>query len=280
MMLWAAIVGVSAGAAVRGDEPPKPKKNLNALTAPAPGMTKQPYLGIDLQPVPRSLASQLPGVLPKGQGVLVGFVEKESPADKAGLKTDDVLLTFDKKDVVSAEQLIQMVQEEKPGAKVAVGIVRGGKATTADVTVGERTAARMPADRPPMGFRLVPDDQFRKMFENGMGQNTPSGWESFDALNLARTGGDKWKAEVDYRNNDGKKEHKTFEGTRPEIEKAIRADKNLPAEERDNLIRVIDGKGMSFDFQFPWSEMFGPPAGGDQQQPKAPTPSSGSHRGS
>jgi hypothetical protein len=89
--------------------------------------------------------------------------------------------------------------------------------------------------------------------------------------------GDKWKAEVDYRTGDGKKEHKTFEGTRPEIEKAIRADKNLPAEERENLIRVIDGKGMSFDFQFPWSEMFGPPAG--ENQPKAPAPS-GSHRGS
>jgi hypothetical protein len=245
----------------------------------APTTSKQSYLGIDLQPVPRALASQLPGVLPKGQGVLIGFVEKGSPAEKVGLKMDDILLSFEKKDVVSPEQLIQMVHEAKPGAKVALGLVRGGKAVSAEVTVGERAASVVPADRPPLGFRLVPDDdQFRKMFEDRMGRNAPSGLESFDALRLTRTDGDKWKVEVDYRTGDGKKEHKTFEGTRPEIEKAIRADKNLSAEERDNLIRVLDGKGMSFDFQFPWSEMFGPPAR-EENSPKIPAPS-GSHRGS
>jgi hypothetical protein len=268
--LWAAAVGLVGGSfAARADDPAKP--------APKPKTakmeTKQAYMGVNLEPIPHVLASQMPGVIPKGQGVLVGFVEKGSPADKAGLRTDDVLLTFDKKDVVSAEQLIDKVRGEKPGAKVAVGVVRGGKAVSTDVTLGEREKAAVGMEQP-FGFRMIPDEQFRKMFENGMGRNVPSGWESFDSMKLTRTDGDKWKADVDYRTKDGKKEHKTFEGTREEIRKDIQADKNLTSDERENLIRVINGNGLSFDFQMPWSDMFNQqPANGGLEVPpkKAPT---------
>jgi len=251
LVIWAAAVLAVGPVTVRAEDPVK---------KPAPSTTKQAYLGIDLEPLPHALASQLPGVLPKGQGVLIGFVEKDSPADKAGVRADDVLLSFYKQDVYSPDQLIKLVRETKPGTKVAVGLVRGGQATSADVTVGERERTAASLDRP-FGFRMIPDEQFRKFFENGLGRgNVPSGWESFDAVKLTRTDGDKWKAEVDYRTKDGKKEHKTFEGTREEIRKDVQADKNLTAEERDNLIRVVDGKGMSFDFQFPWPDLMNNPA--------------------
>jgi len=267
--LWAAAVGLVGGSfAARADDPAKPVAKPKTVKSE----TKQAYMGVNLEPVPHALASQMPGVIPKGQGVLVGFVEKGSPADKAGLRTDDVLLTFDKKDVVSPEQLVDMVRGEKPGSKVALGLVRGGKTVSADVTLGERERTVVGMEQP-FGFRMIPDEQFRKLFENGMGRNVPSGWESFDAMKLTRTDGDKWKAEVDYRTKDGKKEHKTFEGTRDEIRKDIQADKNLTADERDNLIRVINGNGLSFDVPMPWSELFSNPPAGNAEKPKtAPAP--------
>jgi len=251
LWLWAAVLGLAAGPiAARADDPTK-------KPAPTSAGVKQAYLGVDLEPLPHALASQLPGVLPKGQGVLIGFVEKGSPAEKAGLRPDDVLLSFDKKDVYSPDQLVKMVRETKPGTKVAMGLVRGGKATTTDVTVGERDRMTQLAGEP-LGFRLVPDEHFRKMIESAMGGNNFPAGNSFDALKLSRTDGDKWKAEIEYRTADGKKEHKTFEGTRDEILKDVKADKNLPAGERDDLIRAISGNGPSFDFQFPWPELRNP----------------------
>src|SRR5215831_16773154 len=94
--LWAVAIASVAG----------PIQSRAADSPKTPAGSKQPYLGVDLQPMPHALFSQLPGILPKGQGVLIGFVEKGSPADKAGLKMDDVVLSFDKKDVVSPDQLV------------------------------------------------------------------------------------------------------------------------------------------------------------------------------
>jgi membrane-associated protease RseP (regulator of RpoE activity) len=250
IVVWAAAVGLAAcPVAARADDPVK-------KPTPTTG-AKQAYMGVDLEPLPHALASQLPGVLPKGQGVLIGFVEKGSPAEKAGMQADDVLLSFNKTDVYSPDQLIKVVRETKPGTTVVVGLVRGGKATTADVTIGEHERSAMRTQEP-FGFRLIPDENFRKMIEHAMGMNAPSPWNSFDAMKLTRGDGDKWKAEIEYRTTDGKKEHKTFEGTRDQILKDVKAEKNLPAEERNDLIRMVNGNGPSFDFLFPWSDMVNP----------------------
>ncbi len=55
---------------------------------------KAAHLGIGVESVPPALFSQLPDVLSKGQGVLVAQVAKDSPAAKAGLQPNDILLSF------------------------------------------------------------------------------------------------------------------------------------------------------------------------------------------
>ena len=45
-------------------------------------------------------------------------------------------------------------------------------------------------------------------------------------MKLTRLDAKRWRAEIDYRSKEGKKEHKTYQGTREEIRKDIQADKD------------------------------------------------------
>jgi C-terminal processing protease CtpA/Prc len=70
---------------------------------------------------------------------------KDGPADKAGIKPDDVIVKINDykvKDAVEPEDLQETVKEivkHKPGTKIKVGIKRGDKDMTIEVTVGKRS---------------------------------------------------------------------------------------------------------------------------------------------
>jgi carboxyl-terminal processing protease len=70
---------------------------------------------------------------------------KGSPAEKAGIKPDDVIVKvndFKVKDTVEQEDLEATVKEivkHKPGTKIKLGIKRGDKDMTIEVTVGKRS---------------------------------------------------------------------------------------------------------------------------------------------
>ena len=70
---------------------------------------------------------------------------KGSPAEKAGLKPDDVILKINDykvKDNVDEEGLQEAVKEivkHKPGEKIKIGIKRGDKDMTIEVVVGKRS---------------------------------------------------------------------------------------------------------------------------------------------
>jgi membrane-associated protease RseP (regulator of RpoE activity) len=60
------------------------------------------------------------------RGVGVTQVTKDSPAEKAGLKKDDVILRFDGESVSSTRKLTRMVSESSPDQTVRITISRGG----------------------------------------------------------------------------------------------------------------------------------------------------------
>mgnify|MGYP000555742813 CR=1 FL=1 len=70
---------------------------------------------------------------------------KDGPAEKAGIKSDDVLLRvndFKAKDKIDTEDLQEMVKElgkHKPGEKIKLTIKRGEKEMVVEVTVGKRS---------------------------------------------------------------------------------------------------------------------------------------------
>jgi serine protease Do len=68
-------------------------------------------------------------------GALVSDVSAGSPADKAGLKTGDVITELDGKPVTDAGELQVQVGEKQPGDTVRLGILRDGKSMTVTVTL-------------------------------------------------------------------------------------------------------------------------------------------------
>jgi serine protease Do len=66
-------------------------------------------------------------------GVMVEDVESESPAEKAGIKTGDIVVEFDGDRVRSARQFTRLVQESAPGRTVPAAVLRAGQRVTVNV---------------------------------------------------------------------------------------------------------------------------------------------------
>ena len=206
----------------------------------------QPYLGIGVAPLPPALISQLPDVLGNGQGVLVAEVTKGSPAERAGLQPNDILVSFDQQKVYSLEQLVKLVRNDKAGQEVKIGYVRGGKLHETTVRLGESPARQQSGSR--TAFRLPLIDRFtrggadqRSQTTAGEGeQQSRTPWTTFESLTVTKLDDNRYRAEIEYRDQDKKRLHRKYEGTREEIRKAIESDKDLPADERAHLLRSLD----------------------------------------
>ena len=81
-------------------------------------------LGASLQPVSDALRAQL--AIPKGQGLLVASLHKDSPSAQAGLRQNDVLLTLADKPLASAEDLTKHLRAAGE-APVSLKVLRNGK---------------------------------------------------------------------------------------------------------------------------------------------------------
>ena len=107
------------------------------------GKVTRGRMGVTIQEVTRDLADSFG--LSKPTGALVSHVEKDGPAEKAGIKVSDVILKFDGKTVNSSSDLPRIVAATKPGSKVTVELWRKG--TTKDVTL---VVGELPADNSKM----------------------------------------------------------------------------------------------------------------------------------
>jgi serine protease Do len=97
------------------------------------GKVVRGYLGVMIQPITPDLAKALE--LPGESGALVGDVQDDSPADKAGLKAGDVITTIDGTKVDDARHLRLMVAQMPPGKKIAIVALRDGKEKTFEATL-------------------------------------------------------------------------------------------------------------------------------------------------
>ena len=71
-------------------------------------------------------------------GVTVADVVAGSPADKAGLKVGDTIVSVDGKPVKNGDELVSDIASRKPGSKINLGFVRNGKKQETPVTVADR----------------------------------------------------------------------------------------------------------------------------------------------
>jgi serine protease Do len=100
------------------------------------GKVTRGWLGVQIQDVNDAMRHALG--LGERKGVLISDVFKNQPADKAGIKRGDVVLTIDGKAVETSNDLKNTVAVIEPGKKVAVVVFRGGKELTVTVVLNER----------------------------------------------------------------------------------------------------------------------------------------------
>jgi len=98
------------------------------------GKVTRGWLGVTIQDVDKNLADSFG--LKRPRGALVTQISKDSPAEKAGLRSGDVIVTFNGKDIPSSSDLPHIVGLIAPNTKVDVEIVRDRKRKTIDLTVG------------------------------------------------------------------------------------------------------------------------------------------------
>ncbi len=103
------------------------------------------WIGVQLEPLPEIITSQLK----LERGMVVVQVFKDSPAAKAELKTNDIILRAADKDIKEPQDLISAVNEAKD-KEIAIVALRGGTETTLRVTPTKRRADRIE-------LRLSPD---------------------------------------------------------------------------------------------------------------------------
>jgi serine protease Do len=99
------------------------------------GKVTRGYLGLRPQDVTPLLAKEFN--LKNDRGALVAEVEPNSPAEKAGLKSGDVILDFNGHKVADARHLRLEVAEAPPGDRVPVEVLRDGVTKTLEVKVKE-----------------------------------------------------------------------------------------------------------------------------------------------
>jgi len=102
----------------------------------ADGVVRRGYLGVAIKLIDANLAEQL-GVESKS-GVVVMEVFPKTPAEEAGLKSGDVILSFDGKPVSSPNDLQGLVEEASLDQHHKLEVIRDGKKTTLDVVVREQ----------------------------------------------------------------------------------------------------------------------------------------------
>jgi len=93
------------------------------------------YLGIGMAGLNPEIARLLK--VPDTAGVAVVEVGAGSPAEKAGLRPEDVVRSFNGRPVPDALALTTRIAEQEVGATAQLGILRGGKELTLSATIAE-----------------------------------------------------------------------------------------------------------------------------------------------
>lgn len=98
------------------------------------GHVTRGWLGVTIQDVDKNLAESFG--LDRPEGALVAEVSADSPAEKAGLNSGDIIVSFDGKDIATSGSLPHVVGLIAPGTEVEMELIRNKVRQTRKVKVG------------------------------------------------------------------------------------------------------------------------------------------------
>jgi serine protease Do len=156
------VVGVNSMAARNGSIGFAIPSNLVSMLLPqlaSKGRVDWGWLGVSITEVSDEDVDRLK--LREAKGVLIRSVVPGEPADKGGVKADDVLVALDGTPLDTPRDLQRIVSSSPVGKRVRVSLLRDGRPTELEVEIGryKEPARREASPRrdSPRGDRPVPD---------------------------------------------------------------------------------------------------------------------------
>ena len=108
-----------------------------------------PWLGVMLS----DLSEKTLKNMELDNGVKISKVYKDSPADKAGLEIDDIVVSFDGEKISSPKDLSQQVKMKKINDAIELEYFRNGKMNTTRVTIEKRKSPQLFMQKKPHIFK-------------------------------------------------------------------------------------------------------------------------------
>lgn len=106
------------------------------------GQVVRGWIGVEPQDITPELAESFG--LQKTSGTIIAGVLKGGPADQAGVKPGDILLSVANKPINDTVSMLNLVAQLAPGEKVKVIVMRKSREATLDLTVGKRPRMKQP----------------------------------------------------------------------------------------------------------------------------------------
>ena len=170
------------------------------------------YLGIGIDVLPNAVAAQMPTSVSAGQGIIVTRFAKNSPAEKNGLKVNDILLAYDDTKIVHPQQFINLIRDDKPGRDVKITLLRNSKIITQNITLGMQ--------------KITPKSDI------------PA---NYTGLAIKKIGENTFDASIGVPTQNGGIQRRSFKGTRVQIFQQVSNATDLPAEQRNQLLFALQG---------------------------------------
>jgi hypothetical protein len=139
----------------------------------------RPYIGVmlDAAPLPDLMVKHLN--LEPGQGIRIANIHRDSPADKAGLERDDIIIGFEGGNVDDRQQFVDNVRKAGIGKEVSLEIIHLGKRKTVTLKLEDLKGdfdLKYPPEpqivqswRPGKIFKLRPgDEDWIEVFKDNM----------------------------------------------------------------------------------------------------------------
>ena len=98
------------------------------------GRVVRGWLGVVIQPVSEDMAKSLR--MDQAKGAIIADVTRESPAEKAGLKPGDVVLSADGRAIEDSSALSRYIASKPPGSSVRLQVLTDGAQRTVGLTLG------------------------------------------------------------------------------------------------------------------------------------------------
>ena len=137
-----------------GNSPANAQSRQEKKVIVEPKSPRQGWLGVGIRDMTKEQAKDLQ--VTAEEGALVTDVTPDSPADKGGIKKDDVIVEFNGRAIYDGDDLMKAVRRTKPGTAAAVVVERKDGKKNIQVTVGKqkRGTWNLAFGAPPLTRRL------------------------------------------------------------------------------------------------------------------------------